>query len=218
MRTCPRSLALAAAAVVLAATALPAQALGREAAVSLLAVRLQPMRADRSLPDSLRSLPLDTLLAPHNTNYAGWLDDAGMQRYVRLLGELAHQLPAAECGTLLDPGTNGRKDADALLLYGDTGLLTEFAGVLELIVRARALGHAQGRTAERGEMQATIMLAIGRMSVEDQTRLITIARNPPPTPEDGCWSVQQIFTMLGGLPADTLGPAARAMFGGAVGR
>ena len=195
-----------------------AQALGREGALALLATRLQPMRADQSLPDSLRSLPLETLLAAHNTNYAGWLDDAGMQRYVRLLASLTHYLPAAECGALLDPATKGQKDSDALLLYADAPLLTEFAGVLELIVRVRAGGHPLARIATPPEMQATILSAIARLSPDDQTRLVTIARNPPPTPDDACWSVQQIFGMLSELPADTLGPTARLMFGGAVGR
>ncbi len=204
---------LVAALLVGAIPALQAQALGVERARTVLTRHLQALQRDAALPDSLRALSLDELLAPRNSAYARWLDDAGIQLYFQNLAALTHQLPADRCGHLLDPNSDGGTDLDAVYTFADSVSVEQWGDVLERVVRVRATGHAAGRIAAVPEMQGTIMAAIGRLTVEDQTRLITIARNPPPTPADACWSVQQMMGMLSQLPPDSLGPTGRAMFG-----
>jgi hypothetical protein len=187
--------------------------LGRQQALALLGKKLEPLRGDKALPDSLRRLPVSSVIAPSNTAYARWLDDAGAQLYLKAMAAWTRQMPTEQCGKVLGPGSEDATDLDLMLNLADSATVDTWAGILTRIVRARALGHAAGRVATQAEMQRGIMLAIGRLSADDQTRLITIARNPPPTPADGCWSVQQIFGALAALPADTLGPVARTMLG-----
>jgi hypothetical protein len=196
-----------------AVSTLHSQAIGREAAFSILSATAKRLRDDPSLPDSLRSLSVERLLAPDNTKFAYLLDDDGAHAYLVVLSALTRQLPLEKCGKLLDPNSSGSTDAEDILAHGDAPLVTGQADVVERIVHARARGTPGGRVATPAEMQGGIMTAIGRLSTDDQTRLITIARNPPPTPEDGCWSVQQIFTALAALPAAAAGPVVRAMFG-----
>jgi len=203
--------------LVVAVPSLHAQALGVERAGTLLTRHLQHLRDDAGLPDSLRKLSIEGLLSPRNSAYARWLDDSGIQLYFVGLAALTHELPADRCGKLLDPNSDGGTDLDAMLAYSDSTSIERWGDILERVVRVRAGGHAAGRIAPVQEMQATIMAAIGRLTVEDQTRLITIARNPPPTPQDACWSVQQMMGMLSQLPPDSLGPAGRTMFGAKAG-
>jgi hypothetical protein len=193
--------------------ALSAQALGRDSSMALLSARLEAMRADPALPDSLRRLSVKELIAPANTGYTRWLDDAGAQLYMQSIATLTRQVPADRCGRMLDPSAGDGTDLDVMLIYADSAAVGAWATVLERIVRARATGQAGGRAATPAELQTSITSAIGRLSVEDQTRLITIARNPPPTPEDACWTVQQIMSALAALPPQALGPVVRAMFG-----
>jgi hypothetical protein len=69
------------------------------------------------------------------------------------------------------------------------------------------------RAAIQTEVNAAILGVIGKLTDEDQTRLMTIARNPPPSPTDGCWSVQTIMDGLAAMPIADLGPVVRTMFG-----
>jgi len=192
-----------------------AQALAREPALALLSARLTSLRTDSSLPDSLRRLTVQELIAPGNTGYVAWLTDEDTQRYMQALADLTLQLPAGPCGRMLDPNSADGTDLDLMLAYGDSFAVTTWAGILVRIVRARAQGRPAGRTATPAEVQSTIAAAIGRLDPQDQTRLITIARNPPPSPADACWSVQEIMAALAALPPADLGPVVRALFGAA---
>jgi len=54
---------------------------------------------------------------------------------------------------------------------------------------------------------------LGDLDEKDRQRLMGIARNPPPTPTDACWSMRVIMDGLGRLPLSEQGPLVRATFG-----
>jgi hypothetical protein len=184
----------------------------------VLAGVIERLRGDSALPDSLRGLTVNDLLSPANTNYAGFLDDSSAQLYMQATAALTHQIPPERCGKLLDPGPSDGTDLDLMLSYADSGSVAIWAIVLERIVHARAAGQPAGRIATPTEVQGLMLTAMGRLRPEDRTRLNTIARNPPPTPADACWSVQQIMVSLAALPPPDLGPVMRALFGKAIAR
>jgi hypothetical protein len=63
------------------------------------------------------------------------------------------------------------------------------------------------------EIRAAYASIPARLSVEDRQRMISIARNPPPTRPDACWAMRVIMDGLAALPLAELGPVVRATFG-----
>lgn len=170
---------------------------------------------DATLPDSLRHLSVGDLVSARNTRYVGLLDDASAGLYITAMASTLHQVPDSACGQFFAVPSTASTDLEMMLPYLDSSSSAAWATILERLVHARAGGVSGGRSANAIEVKAAMLTMIGKLSAENQTRLITIARNPPPTPADGCWSSQTIMDGLAAMPVADLGPVVRAMFGAA---
>ena len=172
------------------------------------------LNADPALPDSLRHLTVPDLLGPSNTNYVYWLDDSSTSLYMHTTAATLYQVPEAMCGGLLQLSQGAPTDLDAMLPYADSGTIDRWVVILERVVRARSRAHRDGRVATDSEVRAAMSSIPMGLDAADRDRLIGIARHPPPSQTDACWSMLVIMDGLAALPVAELGPVVRAMFGG----
>ena len=173
---------------------------------------VQRLRADRTLPDSLRRLTTADLVGPINSSYVRFFDDFAASEFMHLMAATLHQVPDSVCGKLLQ-AAGDPPDLPAMLAYADSSTADSWAAILERIVRARSKPAPSRRVASDTEVRAAYATIPGRLSVEDRQRMIWIARNPPPTRQDACWAMRVIMDGLAQLPLAELGPVVRATFG-----
>src|SRR6266496_17523 len=173
---------------------------------------VQKIRADRTLPDSLRRLTAADLVGPINSSSARFFDDSAASEFMHLTAATLHQVPDSLCGKFLQAGADA-PDLPAMLAYVDSSSMDRWAIMLERMVRARASSAPGPRVATATEVRAAYAAIPGRLSVEDRQRMIWIARNPPPTRQDACWAMRVIMDGLAQLPRAELGPVVRATFG-----
>jgi hypothetical protein len=170
------------------------------------------LHANASLPDSFRNLTPADLLGQENSNYIGWLDDEYAHRFMQALSELMPHLPPEICGNILSTSNGETVDLETMLSYADSTALESWGMVLEQVVLARAASVRRPLATDE-DVHATMRALIGQMTEENRARLLTIASNPPPTPVDGCWSVEQVLNGLAELRPAELGPVVRKLFG-----
>ncbi len=173
---------------------------------------VQRLRADRTLPDSLRRLTAADLVGPINSSYVRFFDDSAASEFMHLMAATLHQVPDSVCGKLLQ-AAGDPPDLPAMLAYVDSSTADSWAAIFERIVRARSKPAPSRRVASDTEVRAAYATIPGRLSVEDRQRMIWIARNPPPTRQDACWAMRVIMDGLAQLPLAELGPVVRATFG-----
>src|SRR5260370_951495 len=142
---------------------------------------VQRLRADQTLPVSLRRLTAADLVGPTNSSYVRFFDDSGASEFVHLMAGTLHQVPDSVCGRFLQ-GAGHRPDLGAMLAYVDSSTTDRWVAMLERLVRARARPTPGCRVATDPEVQAAYAAIPGRLSAADRQRMIWIARNPPPTP------------------------------------
>src|SRR5207249_463698 len=173
---------------------------------------VQKIRADRTLPDSLRRLTAADLVGPITSSYVRFFDDSAANEFMHLMAATLHQVPDSLCGRFLQAGADA-PDLPAMLAYVDSSSMDRWAIMLERMVRARARSAPGPRAATATEVRAAYAAIPARLSVEDRQRMIWIARNPPPTQQDACWAMRVIMDGLAQLPLAELGPVVRATFG-----
>ena len=173
---------------------------------------VQRLRADRTLPDSLRRLTAADLVGPINSSYVRFFDDSAASEFMRLMAGTLHQVPDSLCGKFLQ-AAGDPPDLPAMLVYVDSSTADKWAAILERIVRVRSKPAPSRRVASDTEVRAAYATIPGRLSVEDRQRMIWIARNPPPTRQDACWAMRVIMDGMAQLPLAELGPVVRATFG-----
>ena len=170
------------------------------------------LRADRTLPDSLRRLTPADLASPANTNHAALLDDATSTLLLRTMAANVHTLPESLCGSFLGGSAMPAGDLDVILPYADSATLERWSAVLEAIVRARA-APVQRPAASDSLMKVTFLRVYAGLKPADQVRLAQVAAHPPPSRADACWSMRVMLDGLAALPAAAAGPFVRGTFG-----
>ena len=199
-------------ALVTCAAALHAQIADTARANRMLNRLTAKLRADATLPDSLRRLSAAAFVSPANTNEAALLDDSTSSLLLRTFAATVHQVPESLCGSFLGGSPMPTGDLEIMLPYADSSTLNQWSTVLERIVRARAHPVSR-RTPSDSVMKATFIGLYSRLGIPDQQRLMRIAQHPPPTPSDACWSIRVVMDGMAALPVQDAGPTVRAMFG-----
>jgi hypothetical protein len=149
---------------------------------------LAKVRSDNTLPDSLRRLTAADLLGHTSTGYVRAFDDSSSALFMKATAATLHQLPEPLCGGFLTPGSHAG-DLDIMFPYADSSTLNRWAIILERLVYVRARrSHVAARMATDAEVRAAFLGVPARLTEVDRQRLLTIARTPPPTQRDACWS------------------------------
>lgn len=172
------------------------------------------LRADATLPDSLRRLTAADLMGTVNMRYVALLDDTSTGLFIRTTAATLRQMPDSTCGQLLQAA--GPSDL-AMLQFVDSGTVADWALILERIVRARASNRPAPQVASDSEASAIMLGLQGRFSTADRERLVAMAQKPPPSGADFCWSTRLLIHHMAALPAAELGPLVRKMFGSGPG-
>jgi hypothetical protein len=165
------------------------------------------LHSDTRLPDSLRHLTVGGLDSLPSA-YFSLLDDAATSFYMHAMASALHQVPQALCGQVFAIG--GNLDLTTLLAAIDSTTVDALILSLNRAIHAAATGTPR-RVATRSEMQTAILKLTGGLPIADQQRLMRIARNPPPSEEDACWSIRVLIDGLAAMPPEELGPVVRAM-------
>jgi hypothetical protein len=175
------------------------------------------LRADRTLPDSLRRLSPVDLANTSNTRQAVLLDDSTSSLLLRTMAANVHALPESLCGSFLRGSTVPAGDLDVILPYADSATLQRWSTVLERIVRARP-NPVQRPVASDSMMKVTVFRLYAGLKPADQIRLVQIAQHTPPSRADACWSMRLILDALAELPNAEAGPFVRGTFSQMGGR
>ena len=170
------------------------------------------LRADRSLPDSLRRLTATELTKPANTTNAALLDDSTSSLLLRTMATNVRALPESLCGSFMRGSAVPTGDLDVILPYADSTTLERWSTVLERTVRARAAA-VRRPVASDSMMQATFLRVYAGLKPNEQIRLFQISQHPPPSRADACWSMRVILGGLAALPEAEAGPFVRGTFG-----
>jgi hypothetical protein len=171
------------------------------------------LRADPTLPDSLRQLSTRDLVDPTNTSYFRLLDDSTSSVFVRLAAATLHQVPDSACGRLLGPETGPTVAFADLLPFLDSSTVDSWAVLLDRVVRLRAAGGPGMPLASPTRVEAVTLAILEALGPADRKRLVFLSQHPPPSRADACWSAQLLMDGLAAMPPTALGPVARAMFG-----
>jgi hypothetical protein len=170
------------------------------------------VRADGTLPDSIRQLGVHDIIDPTNTSYFRLLDDSTAGVFLRLVASTLHHLPDSICGTLLGAGADQSPDFYDMLPLLGPATVDAWAVIFTRVVRLRAAAGPGFPLAPPEQVQGATVTMLQRLGPEDQRRLLTIARNPPPSPRDACWSIRVLMDGLAAMAPADLGPVVRAMF------
>ena len=170
------------------------------------------LRADRTLPDSLRRLTPAELASPANTTQAVLLDDSTSSLLLRSMAANVHALPESLCGSFMGRSAMPAGDLDVILPYADSTTLDHWSTVLERIVRARA-APVRRPAASDSVMRTVFLRVYGGLKMSDQLRLVQIAQHPPPSRADACWSMRVMLDAFAALPNGEAGPFVRGTFG-----
>ena len=192
--------------------ALQAQAPDTARANRMLTRLSDKLRADRSLPDSLRRLTKTDLTSPRNTNNAALLDDSTSTLLLRTMAANVRVLPESLCGSFMGGSAVPTGDLNVILPYADSTTLEQWSTVLERIVRARAT-PVRRPLASDSMMKVTFLRVYAGLKPNDQIRLFQISQHPPPSRADACWSMRVILGGLAALPVAEAGPFVRGTFG-----
>lgn len=193
-----------------------AQTSGTAPTPRALARLVERLRADATLPDSLRRLTAADLMGTVNMRYVALLDDTSSGLLMRTTAATLHQVPDSVCGALLEAAGGAPSDL-AMLQFVDSGTTADWAIILERIVRARASALPGPRVASDTEVRAIMLGLQGRFSTADRERMVRMAQQPPPSGSDFCWSTRLVIDGIAALPPAELGPLVRKMFGGGPG-
>jgi hypothetical protein len=170
------------------------------------------VRADSTLPDSIRRLGVHDIVDPTNTSYFRLLDDSTAGVFMRLVASSLHELPDSICGTLLGSGDGRSPDFHDILPLLDPTAVDSWAVLFAHVVHLRAAAGPGYPLAPPEQVHGATVTMLQRLGPEDQQRLMLIARTPPPSPRDACWSIQVMMDGLAAIASADLGPVVRAMF------
>jgi hypothetical protein len=171
------------------------------------------LRADVTLPDSLRYLSVHDIVDPTNASYFRLLNDSTSRAFMRVVAATLHQVPDSLCGSLLGPDAGPSLEFADMLPHLDATTIDSWAVLFEHVMHVRAAGGPGLPQATPEQVQAATVAILQRLSPEDRQRLIFVARHPPPSQRDACWSMQVLMDGLAAMSAGDLGPVVRAMFG-----
>jgi hypothetical protein len=200
------------AAVVAAPAPARAQAPDTARANRMLTRLTTKLRADRTLPDSLRRLTPTDLASRANTNQAVLLDDPTSGLLLRAMAANARALPETLCGSFMGGSAMPTPDLDVILPYADSTTLERWSTVLEGIVRARAAPIRRPAMSDSMMKEMILRLYLG-LKPSDQLRLMQVAQHPPPSRADACWSMRVMLDAFAALPDAEAGPFVRGTFG-----
>src|SRR6266571_8624518 len=116
--------------IALLAGASPARAQSADTSYSgrALGRLVQKIRADRTLPDSLRRLTAADLVGPINSSYVRFFDDSAASEFMHLTAATLHQVPDSLCGRFLQ-AAGDPPDLPAMLAYVDSSTADSWAAI-----------------------------------------------------------------------------------------
>jgi hypothetical protein len=174
---------------------------------------LQRLRADPTLPDSLRRLTTWELSGLTNTSHLDLMDDAESIRFVDLLARTLRQMPDSACVALFQRVQAEPSDIGPVLAYVDSVTAGDWAALFERLVQLRARRTSRSQVAGPEQVQATLLGLLGQLAAADRERVLAISAAASPNLRDWCWLSRAMMDRFARLPPAEVGPVARAMAG-----